>query len=191
MPTRRFGLGVRLAFPSTALTQPKQAYISLVDFLSVAQQQNVYFMPVGPQASLGALGKGISGLVTQSTADAMTSFAFKRFIPSDFENEGSVDHVFSSLITEILVMQHEPIRRNPHIADLIGVCWDIDNSSKKVWPVIVTHKANCGDLENFLFENRDLAPELRFQICANIAEATELLHECGTSASAHQSHQQC
>lgn len=191
MPTRRFGLGVRLAYPPAPLSQPKQAFIGLVDFLSVAQQQDVYFMPVGPQASLGALGKGISGLVTQSTADAMTSFAFKQFIPSDFEDEGFVDHVFSSLITEILVMQHEPIRRSPHIVDLIGVCWDIDISSKKVWPIVVTHKANCGDLGNFLFENRDLAAELRFQICANIAEATELLHGCGTSASAHKSHQQC
>lgn len=190
MPTRRFGLGVRLAYPSAPVSQPKQAFIGLVDFLSVAQQQNVYFMPVGPQASLGALGRGISGLVTQSTADAMTSFAFKQFTPSDFDDEDFVDHVFSSLITEILVMQHEPIKRSPHIVDLVGVCWDIDVRSKKVWPVVVTHKANCGDLESFLFENRDIAPELKFQICANIAEAAELLHSCGMPAFENNFHQQ-
>lgn len=189
MPTRRFRLGVRLPYSPAPVPQPKPASISLVDFLAVAQQHNVYFMPVGPQASLGALGRGISGIVTQSTADMMTSFAFKPFIPSDYSDEGVVDHVLSSLITEILVMQHEPIRRSLHIIDLIGVCWDVDVASKKVWPVVVTPKANCGDLENFLFENRDITSETRFQLCANIAEAAGLLHSCGRADFGNNCHQ--
>ena len=182
MPTRRFGLGVRLAYPLAAVSQPKQAFTSLVDFLSIAQQQDVYFMPVGPQASLGALGRGMSGLVNQSIADVMTSFAFKQFVGSDFDDENFVDSVYSSIITEIMVMQHEPIKQSPHIVDLIGVCWDVDMKSKRVWPIVVTHKANCGDLEGFLFENRNMAPENRLLLCANIVEAVELLHSCGTYA---------
>ncbi|KAI9697382.1 MAG: hypothetical protein M1836_004660 [Candelina mexicana] len=178
MPTRRFGLGIRLAYPSTTIPQPKRASISLIDFLSVAQQQGVYFMPVEPQRSLGALGRGLSGLVTQSVADVMTGFAFKQFVPSELEDETFVDAIYSSLITEIMVMQHEPIKQNPHIVDLVGVCWNVDLGSKRVWPVVVTLKANCGNLESFLYENRNLAPELRFLLCANIAEAVELLHSC-------------
>ena len=179
MPTRRFGYGIRLVYPSIVTTKAKTASTTLVDFLSIAHQLGVYFIPVSPQNSLGALGRGISGLVTQSIVDVTTNFAFKQFVGSRSDEESFIDTIYSSIITEVRVMQHDLIKQNPHIVDLVGVCWDIDLTSKRVWPVVVTNKADYGNLEDFLYENQNLTSNMKFQLCAYIAEAVELLHSCG------------
>jgi hypothetical protein len=183
MPTKRFRRHVRHpASPSNAQAQVKRDFLTLIDFLSVAQQLDIYFLPVGPQTGLGAIGRGLSGLVTQSTADVATSFAFRRTISPNTNQDDDLDQEFCSLITELSILHHNPIKHNAGVIDLVGVSWEVDFRTKRVWPVLVTRKSNQGDLERFLFgedDKTDVVPEVKLKLCSYVAEALGLLHQCG------------
>lgn len=180
MQRGRLSHRTRLNRASAQAVLPKGDTTNLVDFLGVAQQYKLSFLPVKPQGGLGALGRGLSGLVMQSTADALTTLAFKPYIPSDTDDENIISRAFDSLITEIRILQHEPIRESRHIIDIVGISWHI--SGKKARPVLVTQKANEGELGDFLFRKTGSEPPdltSKMQIFIGIAESIELLHNAG------------
>jgi hypothetical protein len=158
--------------------EPPTETTSLVNLLNTAQRQQVSFLPVSPQVGLGIVGRGLSGDIDQSTADAATTFTFKTGIPSKRTHDDAHVQDWYSLVTQLSVLQHMPIRANPHIIDLIGISWKVDSSGLRAWPYLVTPKMNQGSLGNFLLQD-SIKDEVRFQVCTEVVEAFALLHSCG------------
>jgi hypothetical protein len=156
----------------------------LVDFLNAVQVNDVCFLPVAYQKSLGSIGKGLSGTIQQSTADVSTVFAFKEGVPSKHPRDTEQEQDWYSLVTEITVLQHPQIRENDHIINLLGVTFRVESAQGKenrAFPLLVTSKVNRGDLASFLLEEdgKQLTPNIRLQLLAEVAEATKLLHSSG------------
>ena len=180
MPAKvRFSRGINRV--SKKDSKPTRETNGIVDLLNAVQRLEVSFLPVSPQSGLGIVGRGLSGDIYQSTADAATSFTFKNGIPSRIPRDD--DHVqdWYSLVTQLSVLQHPPIKKSPHIIDIVGVSWKVDLPATRAWPYFVIPKVNRGSLAEFLLEE-DITDGVRFQICAQVVEAFALLHNCGTYA---------
>ena len=155
-----------------------------MDLLSVVQQTDLTLLPISPQKSLGILGRGLSGQIQLSKTDAYTDFAFKEGIPEKLVRDSDDVQDWISLATEISILQHPPIYDSPHIVDLLGICFSIDSSDpteRVAWPLLVTLKANRGDLSALILNDKHniLTDDGRIQLFAEVAEAIYLLHECG------------
>jgi hypothetical protein len=186
MPTRKITRVARRHGAAGSLPAPPATEsASLMDFINAVQQNNSSFLPVSSHKGLGILGRGLSGGIKQSTADALTGLAFKEGAPSKRERDTEHDQDWYSLVTEITVLQHKPIRENPHFIDLLGVCFYVESKAgidKRAWPLLVTTKVNRGDLSNLLLNEQQglLTDNVRMQLFAEIAEAIHVLHACGT-----------
>jgi hypothetical protein len=175
--TIRFSRAINLAVEKQS--DPPCEATSLVDLLKAAQRQQVSFLPISPQLGLGIVGRGLSGDVDQSTADAATTFTFKNAIPSKRPHDDVYIQDWYSLVTQLSVLQHPPIRENPHIIDLVGISWKVDAPGPpRAWPFLVTPKVNRGSLGDLLLQET-VKDEVRFQVCAEVLEAFALLHSCG------------
>ena len=156
---------------------------SLVDFLAAMQQHDVSFLPVSYQVGREILGRGLSGSIYQAAADSGTAFAFKQGVPLRHERDDDKEQSWYSLVTEITALQHPPIRDSHHVIDLLGVSFSVDGAPggrATAWPMLVTLRANMGDLGTVLTGTRwPLTPELRWQLLVEVAEAVYLLHSCG------------
>jgi hypothetical protein len=158
-----------------------------MDFLTVIQKQNVTILPISYNKGLAILGRGLAGMIQQSTADVTTSLAFKEGVPSKHEYDTEQEQDWYSLLTEIVILQHPAINKNPHFVDLIGVSFYVDPcrgiEKWRAWPLLVTRKANMGDLNSVIRDvSRSKLTDLtRLQLFAEIAEALHVLHSCGMS----------
>ncbi|KAL8703348.1 MAG: hypothetical protein Q9201_003460 [Fulgogasparrea decipioides] len=184
MPTRKITRVAPRTGRTDSPTQPRASEsASLVDFLNALQQYNVTLLPISPQKGLEILGRGLSGLIQQSTADLHTILAFKDGVPSKKIHDTEHDQDWYSLVTEITILQHEPIKANLHIVDLLGVSFTATSSGAmglRAWPFVVTSKVNRGDLTTILRENSGfLTEEVRMILFAGITEAIFVLHSCG------------
>jgi hypothetical protein len=175
--TIRFSRGINLA--AEKKSDPPCEATSLVDLLNAARRQQVSFLPISPQLGMGIVGRGLSGDVDQSTADAAITLTFKNGIPSKCPRDDVHVQDWYSLVTQLSVLQHPPIRENPYIIDLVGISWKVDTSGLRAWPFLVTPKVNRGSLGDFLLQEK-IEDEVRFQICAQVVEAFALLNSCGT-----------
>lgn len=185
MPTRRITRVARRTGRADHQIQPRASEsASLVDLLTALQQYNTSLLPISPQKGLDILGRGLSGLIQQSTADLHTILAFKEGVPSKKLHDTDHDQDWYSLVTEIAILQHEPIKANLHIVDLLGVSFIATSSGAlghRAWPLVVTSKVNRGDLTTILRETHNgfLTEEVRTILFAGIAEAIYVLHSCG------------
>lgn len=188
MPTRKITRVARRAGTAGSPFQPKTSEsASLIDFLHALQYNNLAFLPVSPHTGLGILGRGLSGLIQQSIADLMTSLTFKEGVPSRNIHDTEQDQDWYSLVTEATILQHGPIKANPHIVDLLGVSFSVSSRGAigpRAWPLLVTSKVNRGDLTTILRDetNHLLSREMRMMLFAEFAEALFVLHSCGRSA---------
>ncbi|OCK74719.1 TPR-like protein [Lepidopterella palustris CBS 459.81] len=187
MPTGRIPRALRK--PRTAASQDSpiaSEAASLVDFLSAAQQYDVPFLPIASQKGLDILGRGLSGGIQQSTADVVTALAFKEGVPSRHEHDTDQNQDWHSLITEITILQHPPIRESPRFVDLLGISFHVESTigiERRAWPLLITSKVNRGDLASVLRNEQDglLTADVRMLIFSNIAEAVYVLHACGAA----------
>jgi len=188
MPTRKISRAIRRPRGTDSQElRPASESASLIDFLTVIQKQNVTILPLSYNKGLAILGRGLAGVIQQSTADATTSLAFKEGVPSKHEYDTEQEQDWYSLLTEIVILQHPTIQKNPHFVDLIGVSFYVEPCGGiekwRAWPLLVTRKANMGDLNSVL---RDVSQSfltdlIRLQLFAEIAEALHVLHSCGMS----------
>ena len=152
---------------------------SMIDLISAIERHDVPLLAIAPMRGLGRLGSGASGEVYQSIADIATTFAFKNAIPS----HKRFDEYWYSLITELTILRHGPIKSNPYIADLVGISWEykkVDNVGT-TWPQIITKKAAWGDLDSFL-QKTCVDGATRLSMCAQVLQAVSVLHSCGSSS---------
>lgn len=184
MPTRKITRVARRTGTTGPQPQPKVSEsASLVDFLNALQQNDIALLPVSPHKGLGILGRGLSGLIQQSTADLATTLAFKEGVPSRDIHDTEQDQDWYSLVTEVTILQHAPIKANLHIVDLLGVSFSVSSSGsmgQRAWPLLVTSKVNRGDLTTILRDGKGdfLTKEVRMILFAGFAEALFVLHSC-------------
>jgi hypothetical protein len=166
-------------FSSTAPQElfPTEEPFDLIDFMSVAQRRMVDFLPITWQPALEAIGGGGSADISQSLINLRTSFAFKRLVRRRNRRNNINLQV---LISEILVLQSEPIRAHPNIVNLLGICWEFEAESGSIAPVLVFPKAHLGDLQTYMSTERrkTIGFETRLGLSIHIAQAIATLHDC-------------
>ena len=174
-----------LTFSSAAPHQSPTTNIhyDLISLLSVAQQCKVDFIPITWQPALESLGEGATAQVSQSLINIQTNFAFKRMrssVASPLCTPDVLQADFKALVSEILVLRNPPLHRIPSILNLEGICWEVKPSGKGVWPVLVSTKAQLGDLQKFMeFENGGGASiHEKIGLCIDVANAIMALHSC-------------
>lgn len=154
-------------------------HCDFLSFLGIAQNLGIDFLPITWQPALDNIGQGATAEVRQALIALQTSFAFKRFLPSEptlsIQEESKI---LRALIAEILVLGHQSVRDHPNVLRLEGVCWDVNPKDDKILPVLVFQKARYGDLHTFmeLDSGMKLTLEDRLDLCADIATAIMLMH---------------
>ena len=154
---------------------------SSIDFLSIlgiAQKLNIDFLPIIWLPGLDTAGNGATAEIRQSSINAQTSFAYKRY-KRRWEPLSDTDNSeFQRLYLEILILGQPEIRSHPNIIRLEGLCWDISPDSKEIWPVLVFEKTSLGDLTRWSAskEGKAASHEVRLSICADVANAVRHLH---------------
>jgi serine/threonine protein kinase len=141
-------------------------------FLGVVQQHEIDVFPITWHPALDNIGEGATAEIRAALIDLQTTYAFKRFIMSDNNEEKLLLHI----ISEVSILGLESIRDHPNIIKLEGVAWDINNHGQ-VWPVLVFEKAQHGDLEAFFASNagKNLTFEERLDLCIHIGTALMVL----------------
>lgn len=113
--------------------------LDLIQFLSIAQHTKTDFLPITWAPFEELAGRGGSAQISQSQINIQTSFAFKRF--SEPRSDGA-ELVFKALASEIRVLQNPHTRSSPHVVKLQGICWEFDDSSGTIYPVLVFLRPN-------------------------------------------------
>jgi serine/threonine protein kinase len=85
----------------------------------------------------------------------------------------------SSLLSELLILDHEPIYNHDNIVTLVGVGWYYEQFTHKptAQPRIVLERAQCS-LKDFLIDSTAPSFPLRVQFCLQIATALTVIHDC-------------
>lgn len=149
--------------------------LDLIQFLSIAQHTKTDFLPITWAPFEELAGRGGSAQISQSQINIQTSFAFKRF--SEPRSDGA-ELVFKALASEIRVLQNPHTRSSPHVVNLQGICWEFDDPSGTIYPVLVFPKAEYGDLYTYLRrqDGKAVSFDTRLKWCIQIARAINTLH---------------
>ncbi|KAK3998018.1 hypothetical protein QBC44DRAFT_392478 [Cladorrhinum sp. PSN332] len=92
------------------------------------------------------------------------------------------DSALRSLVNELRIRSHLPLRRHPNIVDLKGVAWDFENDDEtKPRPMLVEEFAPHRSLETFWnTENLVRMPfKVKARLCRDVAQGISALHACG------------
>jgi len=165
---------------SAISTNPTNIESDLIAFLSIVQKSDVDILPITWQPALDDIGKGGSGIISQSAFNPDMPLAFKRFHEDGDSDSGDLDRTFLPLISEILILSQPPIQNHPNIVNLEGICWEIKHKTQKAIPVLVFEKA-AWDLQQFMnvCEGQNMCANDRLTICADIGSAITTLHAYG------------
>lgn len=151
---------------------------NFISLLAVAQHRQISFLPITWQPALDRVGLGGTSEIRQSFIKLQTSFAFKRIKHSERTRLGD-SIIFQTLLSEVTVLSHPSIKDHPNIVKLLGICWDISQKGT-VWPVLVSEKAQFGNLKEFSVSEagKGMSLDKRLKICAGIATAIRDMHTC-------------
>ena len=150
-----------------------------LDFLGVAQSLKIDFLPITWQPALDKVGEGGTAKIPQALINLGTAFAFKRLEhPSSLEEKS---RNLRALIAEISVLGHPASRCHPNIMDIEGICVDVIDGGKEIWPVLVLEKTQLGDLDRFMVSGpgHELDLYTRLDILFDVALAVRDLHAAG------------
>jgi len=94
-------------------------------------------------------------------------------------NDEDTDRL-QAVLTEMKVLYHPPIRRHPNIVKLLQLRWDTQNGPNLIAPTLVLEHGDLGSLSAFQDQNRVvLHSRAKTQICLDVAEGLQFLHDCG------------
>ena len=150
-----------------------------LDFLGVAQNLKIDFLPISWQPALERVGEGGSAEIRQSLINIQTTFAFKRLKRSRSSWEEA--QRWHTLIAEISILGYLAVRKHRSIAHIEGICWDVITGGEEVWPVLVFEKTRHGDLGMFMSSDlgKQLGSKERLDLLSDIALAIRDLHAIG------------
>jgi hypothetical protein len=156
-------------------------HYDFISFLAMAQRSNVDLLPITWQPALDSLGRGATAEISQSLVSLQMSFAFKRTALSNSLQQGQEHErrALRALISEVSVLSHPLIRRQPNIINLEGICWEIVEEDK-VLPVLVFEKAQLGDMHRFMDSDQGKAFRIedRLKMCIGVGTAVMVMHSC-------------
>jgi len=171
----RSGISSRSVAPAKGAESHWQ--YDFISLLGAAQRLLIDFLPIKWQPALDNVGEGGTAVIREAMIDLQSNFAFKciKYAQQDERR------VFRELISELVVLGHDPVRTHPNIVRLEGICFDTPPGSDQVWPVLVFEKTECGDLERFANSGagRKLSLADRSKLCADIGTAVKDLHAYG------------
>ena len=181
---RKFNRGIRKPkAPSSGSERKPKDQLSLVDFLAAVQRTKTLIMRLAPEEGRDILGTGLSGTIEQSYFNTSTNLAFKQGIPSQSERDEGAEQDWASLIREIVILQHDPVRSHPCFAKLIGVSFSVmpyGANEWRAWPVLISRKSSEGDLGALIQNDAKALTEVtRLRLFAQVAEAVYILHSNG------------
>lgn len=134
---------------------------------------------------------------TSSTAITVSDFSnfshivFKRTIPSTSTPTSQKSHHrrhrlrFSSLMLELRVLTHDPIRLHPNVVNLLGIAWETDpRDLVRKWPVLIMERATAGTLADvFVSASASASPTLPLRVklglAQDVVQGLKVLHACG------------
>jgi serine/threonine protein kinase len=83
-----------------------------------------------------------------------------------------------SILLELRVLCHPPIRHHENVVDLLGLGWETDNLDySRLWPVLVVEWANHGTLLDVI-RAQSLDVNIKLELCRDIARGLSAIHEC-------------
>lgn len=169
-------LGSSLEAPAKDKLSYEPEHHDLLTFLAASQRLQLDFLPITWQPKLTPLGYGGTAGVSQSAVDVQTSFAYKRM----YTEEGSSTN-FMRLTAEAAALKSKSVVGHPNIVQLEGICWEIESKTDRVLPVLVSEKAELGDMRRFMAteDGRNVDMDTRIKWCLELAGALHSLHSGG------------
>lgn len=160
---------------STSLSGDTANY-GFIALLGLIQRLGVDLLPLTWQAARGSLeedgrgGRGGQAKIHQSYISPAASFAYKLF-------SRNLRNSYGEIVSELLVLTHEAVRKHPFIVRLEGICWDIRDDDD-IRPVLVFEKTLHGDLWHFMTieSGKNLSIDDRLRLCIEIGVAIRDMH---------------
>lgn len=152
----------------------------LLDFLGIAQHLNIGFLPIQWQSGFDIAGTGGTARIRQGLVYTEKTFAFKLMKKTQSPMKNA--QYTRALVAEISILAHQAINMHKNIMYIEGICWDVDPSEQKVWPVLVFEKAPYGDLQYFMTvgAGRELDTKKKPSLLIDVALAVHDLYSAGT-----------
>lgn len=151
----------------------------LLTVLGYAQQFGVDLLHIRWQPALEKIGLGGTAEIRQTLVNLQFSFAFERVKPL-LKQPRRAKHALKRIVAEIVCLSQPAVRGQRHILSLKALCWDVADTNKEVWPVLVFEKYELGNLEHFLFsEGQVVGIHERLKLCGHLALALSTLHTNG------------
>ncbi|KAK5454372.1 hypothetical protein LTS15_006372 [Exophiala xenobiotica] len=157
----------------------------LLRLLSIAEALEVNVLPLTWRPALEGLGLGATGQIRQSPLNAQISLAFKRFggVANEIVDMAEVEwraRQYDAVVSEVVALSTPMIYDHPNIANLEGICWEVETVSGEIWPVLAFRKAECGSLDNFLSlpDAKDMDFDDLIDICGEVAKGLRIMHLC-------------
>lgn len=101
-----------------------------------------------------------------------------------FNSEGEIIDAerVRSLILEIRVLSHPPLKGDANIVDILGIAWEEGHSAPndgQLWPLLIMPYAYYGSLSDFLEKHKDCEAGLRINFGKGVGQGLHHLHSCG------------
>jgi serine/threonine protein kinase len=166
-------------------SQNNYAHPPLLRLLAVAAALEVNVLPLTWRPALEELGKGATGQISQSPLNAQISLAFKRFSSTTNDNGDLTEtelrrRQYDAIVAEVVALSTSKIYNHPNVANLEGICWEVEKLSGEIWPVLAFRKADCGSLNHFLSlpDAEDMDLDDLIDICGEVAKGLRIMHLC-------------
>jgi serine/threonine protein kinase len=135
------------------------------------------------------LGYGSSFSVTRCISGAdddipgVGNLVFKRTIPTSTEQSAhQIQKRLQSLMLELRVLAHHPIRQHENIVKFLGIAWETDPLDlARRWPVIIMEHATYGTLSDFLnpTDSVTIPFKQKVSLALDVVLGLKALHACG------------
>jgi hypothetical protein len=134
----------------------------------------------------------VSAFLDHTFFPGTNRLVLKRRIPLTKCDHTEDKRIIASMMLELRVLTHTPVRKHENIVQLLGVGWETDalelqprtgaalSESLRKWPVMLIERADKGTLAGFLRETATELPyRLKKTLCLDILLGLEVLHYCG------------
>lgn len=156
----------------------------LADFIKLVSTMDLrqFFWEYRNHLDKQKIGEGSTSDVYKCEFDSGIVTAVKRakgFLPLASNNEASEMElqIMSTMLTEMRVLNHPPLRGHLNLIHLLGYGWEFLDFG--FLPFIVLEFADFGSLDQFLISRGDkLSTAAKLNICMDILSGLDALHSC-------------
>jgi serine/threonine protein kinase len=186
--------------PEAALG-PVNDFASFIVFLNDMFLQDEFYTNLGMQTSMlvsGRLGSGAQfevkrlkldgGWAVRTSSDPHSRLSTgdsvilkKPHLLRDDEGRFSETNTIKSIVNELRILSHVPLRAHHNILDVFGIAWQpaAETSFGRVWPLVAVEYAPFGTLRRYLTSRKEQTYHARLKLVQDIAQGLQALHNCG------------